>query len=292
MDLHVPVMTREVLNGLALKAGGVYWDGTFGRGGHSTAILAGLGKGGALFASDRDEQAEEAARALLNDSRFHFRRCSFEEALDWVPDGLAGFVWDLGCSTPQLKDPERGFSFREAGPLDMRMDRSQMLTAAEIVNGWEEKPLADLIYRYGEERLSRKIAARIATRRKQSRIEDTLTLAEICREAYPRRYHRIDPATRTFQALRIAVNGELDQLTASLPLAMNKLAPGGRGVVISFHSLEDRIVKHEFRDAAKTRAFAPVTKKPLVACDDERNANPAARSAKLRVIEKGSEVAV
>ncbi len=283
---HIPVMPEEAIEALDIQAGGVYWDGTFGRGGHSARILAALGENGALYASDRDSEAAGAAAAWSGDPRFHFSSATLEASLAAVPDELSGFLWDLGCSTPQLKDGSRGFSFREHGPLDMRMDRKQSLTAAELVNTLAEEPLANLIYRYGEERYSRRIATRIVERRRLSPIEDTQTLADICRASYPRHNRRIDPATRTFQALRIAVNDELGQVERALPQALRKLGYGGRAVVISFHSLEDRIVKHCFRDHARTAGFRLIVKKPLTPGAAEADRNPAARSAKMRVLSR------
>jgi len=282
---HIPVMAREVLEGLAIRKNGTYWDGTFGRGGHSRKILDLLDENGRLLASDRDEQAEATAEAW-DDPRFSFLRGDLERVVGQVPQGLSGLLWDLGCSTPQLKEAVRGFSFSENGPLDMRMDHNQEKTAEHIVNETDEEDLANLIYLYGEERFSRRLAARIVARREVAPITDTHTLADICRDVYPSRFHRIDPATRTFQALRIAVNDELGQLERSLPLALKRLATGGRAVLISFHSLEDRIVKHTFRGLAREGGYHIHTKRPLIACDDERNSNPASRSAKLRVIEK------
>ena len=269
-----------------MRPDGTYWDGTFGRGGHSRMILAGLGENGALVSSDRDETAEREAETI-DDPRFRFIRATLEDALELVPENLSGFLWDLGTSTPQLKDAERGFSFTENGPLDMRMDQSQDLTAAHLVNRTPEHELADIIYKYGEERLSRRIAFRIVEARQQASIQDTETLADICYRVYPRkRHHRIHPATRTFQALRIVVNDELGQLERGLPRALKRLAGGGRAVVISFHSLEDRIVKHSFREHARQGGFNILTKKPLIADEEEREANPASRSAKLRVLER------
>jgi len=280
---HVPVMAKETLEGLVIRPSGFYWDGTFGRGGHSRLILQQLDEEGRLLASDRDEAAEREA-AHLTDPRFRFVRGSLEEVLETITEPLTGFFWDLGTSTPQLREAERGFSFSENGPLDMRMDRRFPPTAADLVNDTPEHELADLIYNYGEERLSRRIARRIVAMRAKHPIEDTATLAEICRASYPRkRHHRIDPATRTFQALRIAVNDELGQLERTLPRALEHLAPGGRATVISFHSLEDRIVKHCFRDHA-SRGYKILTKKPLTPSDGERYENPASRSAKLRVL--------
>lgn len=284
---HIPVLMNQVMEGLQVRPSGCYWDGTFGNGGHSSAILECLDRSGRLYASDRDGLARDyAAQRFGSDSRFEFIFASLEEAVHRVPGALSGWLWDLGVSTDQLVTPERGFSFRQDGPLDMRMDAGQLRSAANLVNELPEKELADLIYHYGEERFSRRIAAQIVTRRKHARIETTAELAEICRFVYPRKRHRIDPATRTFQALRIAVNDELGQLERTLPVALEKLAPGGRAVVISFHSLEDRIVKHCFRGLGREGGFRVVTKRPLVASEAECAANPAARSAKLRVIER------
>lgn len=275
------------MEGLSVQSAGCYWDGTFGNGGHSQLILAQLGVAGRLFASDRDALAAGFARERFADeARFSFLPGTISEVCSQVPDGLQGFLWDLGVSTNQLKDAERGFSFKEDGPLDMRMDRTQELTAATVVNSWPEEDIANAIYRYGEERFSRRIAARIVAQRKSQPFETTGQLADICRAVYPKRYHRIDPATRTFQGLRILVNDELGELERTLPKALDKLAVGGRAVLISFHSLEDRIVKHCFRDLAKRGGFRVLTKKPIVADEAEREANPAARSAKLRVLVK------
>lgn len=288
MDMkHIPVLMEQVLWGLQVKAQGTYWDGTFGNGGHSAAILAALGPEGRLFASDRDALAQAfAEKRFGEEGRFTFLAGSLEDVIDRIPNGLSGLLWDLGVSTDQLVTADRGFSFRLDGPLDMRMDAEQPLSAATLVNETPEKELADLIYKYGEERFSRRIAARIVDLRKQGPIETTGALAEVCRRVYPKKRHRIDPATRTFQALRIVVNDELGQLERTLPLAVDKLAPGGRAVVISFHSLEDRIVKHFFRGLQREGQYEVLTKRPLIADEAEAQANPAARSAKLRVIQR------
>ncbi len=285
MTAHIPVLIKETLEGLAIRPDGCYWDGTFGRGGHTRLILEQLGENGSLVGSDWDETAE-AASQLIEDDRFRFIRGSLSQVVDQTPPNLSGVLWDLGCSTPQLKDPERGFSFKENGPLDMRMDQSQPTTAADLVNETREEDLANLIYKYGEERFSRRIAARIIEWRKEEPFHDTDRLARLCRSVYPKKYHRIDPATRTFQALRIVVNNELGELEDTLPLVLARLAPGGRAVIISFHSLEDRIVKHCFRQHAKEGGYKIITKRPLVADEAEARENPASRSAKLRVIEK------
>ncbi|MCB1042251.1 MAG: 16S rRNA (cytosine(1402)-N(4))-methyltransferase RsmH [Acidobacteria bacterium] len=279
-------MSSEVMEWLAVRPDGFYWDGTFGRGGHSRSILDSLSQQGRLWATDRDEAAQaEAGR--INDRRFTFKRADLLAALDLLPSGMDGFLWDLGVSTPQLTTPQRGFSFQENGPLDMRMDQSEGETAGELINRLQEKELADLIYTFGEERLSRRIARMICEARKQDSQWTTHRLAEICTRAYPRRHHRIHPATRTFQALRIAVNDELNQIETVLPLALNRLNPSGRAVVISFHSLEDRIVKHTFK-AFVAHGFRILTKRPLQANEDERAVNAASRSAKLRAIERGA----
>jgi len=283
---HIPVMVREVFEGLCVRKDGIYWDGTFGRGGHSEKVLSLLSDCGALFASDRDVEASVSAKRFEADSRFTFFSASMTEALTLIPDKLDGFLLDLGVSTPQLKTAERGFSFTDDGPLDMRMDQTQSVKASDLVNGMNEKELADLIFKYGEERLSRRIAHGVVEHRQDAPIMTTAALEEICFKAYPRkRHHRIHPATRTFQALRIAVNNELEQIEKTLPIVLEKLKPGGRGVVMSFHSLEDRIVKHTFRDLSKSGGYQVITKKPLRPSEEEVRDNPASRSTKLRVIE-------
>lgn len=283
---HIPVLLNQTLEGLAIKPAGRYWDGTFGGGGHSGEILARLNEEGRLTATDRDAVAEERAGRYADDPRFQFRRGTIAAMTDELSGPFDGFLWDLGTSMMQLKDPERGFSFKDDGPLDMRMDRRQETTAADLVNEMLEEDLANLIYKYGEDRLSRRIARQVVMARQQARIETTRELAECCKRAYPKKHHRIDPATRTFQALRIAVNDELDQVSDPLPKAVAKLAVGGRAVVISFHSLEDRIVKHCFRELAANGPYRVVTKKPLIADEEEARENPASRSAKLRVLER------
>lgn len=294
---HIPVMMQEVLAGLSLddasqetwRRDGIFWDGTFGQGGHSQAILDRLSVQGRLFSSDHDAVAEDFAKTKLgHEPRFTFLRSALSQAVTQVPDQLTGVLWDLGVSTTQLKDAERGFSFQEAAPLDMRMDHRNPTTAADLVNTMEEKALADLIYKYGEERFSRRIAARVVTKRREAPIEDTATLAELCKYSYPRKHHRIHPATRTFQALRIAVNDELGEIESTLPKMLAKLAPGGRAVVIAFHSLEDRIVKHLFRDLAKAGGYDLITKKPLVPSAAEVAENPASRSSKLRILQRST----
>lgn len=289
-ELHRPVLVPTVLAHLAPAPGQVFVDATFGAGGHALAILGSLRPGGLLVGLDRDAEILEAARARWageTDVRlFHARASELPAVLDEL--GLAavdGVLLDLGVSSYQLGRPERGFSFLAEGPLDMRMDREgQDRTAADLVNRLPASELAELFFRYGEERASRRIAAAIERARGVRPIETTTELAELVRSALGRHRGRIDPATRVFQALRIAVNRELEELEAALPRAMGRLAPGGRLGVISFHSLEDRIVKNAFRDAARRGGWILESRKPIFAGEDEVAANPRARSARLRVL--------
>ena len=283
---HVAVLARESLDALQVRAGGTYVDTTFGAGGHAALILDALGPAGRLIALDADPAA--SARAIA-DSRFTLVQANFRDlAMQLDALGIAtvdGVLFDLGVSSMQLDEAERGFSFRAAAPLDMRMDPSRGESAAEFLATRDEREIADAIYRYGEERASRRIArAIVALRDAGTPVRDTLDLAGVVARAIRAPAHaRIHPATRTFQALRIAVNDELGALRDGLAAALARTAPGGRIAVISFHSLEDRIVKHTFREDPRARA---VTRKPLVAADDEVAANPRARSAKLRVAER------
>lgn len=283
---HVAVLARESLDALQVRAGGTYVDATFGAGGHAALILDALGPAGRLIALDADPAAN--ARAIA-DPRFTLVQANFRDlAVQLDALGIAtvdGVLFDLGVSSMQLDDAERGFSFRAAAPLDMRMDPSRGESAAEFLATRDEREIADAIYRYGEERASRRIArAIVALREAGTPVRDTLDLAGVVARAVRAPAHaRIHPATRTFQALRIAVNDELGALRDGLAAALARTAPGGRIAVISFHSLEDRIVKHTFREDPRARA---VTRKPLVAAGDEVAANPRARSAKLRVAER------
>jgi 16S rRNA (cytosine1402-N4)-methyltransferase len=283
---HVAVLARESLDALQVRAGGTYVDATFGAGGHAALILDALGPAGRLIALDADPAAN--ARAIA-DPRFTLVQANFRDlAVQLDALGIAtvdGVLFDLGVSSMQLDDAERGFSFRAAAPLDMRMDPSRGESAAEFLATRDEREIADAIYRYGEERASRRIArAIVALREAGTPVRDTLDLAGVVARAVRAPAHaRIHPATRTFQALRIAVNDELGALRDGLAAALDRTAPGGRIAVISFHSLEDRIVKHTFREDPRARA---VTRKPLVAAGDEVAANPRARSAKLRVAER------
>lgn len=276
--IHLSVMGREVREGLALQSGGHYLDATLGGGGHSRLILEAL-PDVTLVGIDQDQQALEAcgiSLAVYTD-RIQFWHGNFAN-YPGKPQSFDGIIADLGVSSPQFDTPERGFSFRLTAPLDMRMDQEQSLTASDIINHWSEKELADIFYHYGEERLSRRLAQRIVEKRP---FQTTTQLAEFIAQSVPRayRYGRIHPATRIFQALRIAVNGELTVLETFLERAPQWLKPSGRMGVISFHSLEDRLVKHSFRDNSHLQVL---TKKPIQPQNDELNDNPRSRSAKLR----------
>ena len=300
---HLPVLYPEVLAGLKPAPGGKYIDGTLGAGGHAAGILTLSSPDGRLLGMDRDPRALETARAAL--APFGDRVTIVSASYTHMADAARGFapvdgiLLDLGLSSLQLDDPARGFAFQSEGPLDMRFDPQSELTAAEIVNEWPLDELADILYQYGEERHSRKIAQAIGAARP---LRTTTQLAEVVVRAVGGRRDasRIHPATRTFQALRIAVNGELDTVKEVLPIAVSLLYPGGRLAVISFHSLEDRIVKDYFRLQARgpqndpalpaPAHFVPVlkeiTRKPGVASAEEIARNPRARSAKLRIAEK------
>jgi len=281
---HIPVLSEPVLEGLQVKAGGCYLDATVGGAGHSELILQ-AAENVSLVALDQDLQALAAAKERLQDwgEQVSFVHTNFAR---YEPGELRfdGILADIGVSSTQLDQAQRGFSFRAEAPLDMRMDSTQELTAEEIVNHWDEKTIADTIYEYGEERLSRRIARKIIDGRPFS---TTTELAYAVGGAFPpkARRGRIHPATRTFQALRIAVNGELDVLTDFLAKAPDWLNPGGRLAVISFHSLEDRIVKYAYRGDERLQI---ITKKPLVASDEEVRGNKRSRSAKLRIAEQKS----
>ncbi|ERN40069.1 S-adenosyl-methyltransferase MraW [Rubidibacter lacunae KORDI 51-2] len=276
---HVSVLCRELIGGLDVRAGGSYLDVTVGGGGHSRSILAAAADV-CLWGIDRDEQALAAARSRLSawENRVVLWHGNFAD-FDPGATRFDGIVADLGVSSPQLDRPERGFSFQHEAPLDMRMDRTQSLTAADIVNHWDADALADVFYHLGEERLSRRIARAVVAQRP---FASTTALAEAIARSVPRkyRYGRIHPATRAFQALRIAVNGELDALDTLLARAWQWLVPGGKIGIISFHSLEDRRVKLCFRNCPE---LTVLTKKPLIAAEDELATNSRARSAKLRI---------
>ena len=292
MPTHEPVMVAEILDWLEPSRGGLFVDCTVGLGGHSRALLrAGATR---LLGIDRDTEALRVAADVLAEwsDRIELVHADFRDLARILDDrgigGMAGAVADLGVSSMQFDEEGRGFSFGRDEPLDMRMDRTEGPTAADLISGLEEEELANVIYRYGEERFSRRIARGIVRAREAGPIATTGQLAEIVRRAVPRRgYQRIDPATRTFQALRIWVNRELERLDDFLAGASRRLLAGARLAVITFHSLEDRIVKHTFRALEHGEAAVRVlTRHPLVPGDEELARNPRARSAKLRVIER------
>ena len=304
---HLPVMFPQVMEGLRVLEDGTYLDGTFGRGGHARGVLQRLGEGGRLLLMDKDPEAIAVAeREFGADARVAIRRGSFGDLAQWdaVSGGLDGVLFDLGVSSPQLDVAGRGFSFGKDGPLDMRMDPESGESAAEWLARADEREIADVLWRYGEERMSRRIARAIVQRRAQRPFTRTADLAEVIASAVPRGRGDIHPATRSFQAIRIHVNRELEDLERGLQAAHDALRPGGRLVVISFHSLEDRIVKRFITSRAKAPpgnrrlpeagGFVPTLRevgdaqKPTA---DEVAANPRARSAVLRVAEKIAGVA-
>ena len=304
--IHKPVLLAEVLEALQPKPGGRYGDGTLGAGGHAFAILEASSPTGWLFGCDRDGAAVEAARERLAPfaGRFELRRGNFTELAGWIEPGLCdGVLLDLGVSSPQLDRAERGFSFQQDGPLDMRMDLRQTLTAAELVNGLGEAELARIFWELGEEPQARRLAKAIVQQRQLRRFETTGQLAGWMERMAPRHGKKRHPATRVFQALRMAVNDEKSSLRSGLAAALTILRPGGRLAVITFHSLEDRIVKEFGRERARNYTFegevdVPELRRP---CSPELRwvhrkavqpgggevaANPRARSAQMRVMEK------
>jgi 16S rRNA (cytosine1402-N4)-methyltransferase len=292
---HVPVFPAEIVELLRPRPGGRFLDATLGGGGHARLLLERILPGGILVGLDRDPEVVERLRTEMSAYADSFRlRCSdFAElgaALDEAGiDRVDGILLDLGLSSLQLADPQRGFSFTAAGPLDMRFDRRSGPTAAELLAALSERELAELIYRYGEERASRRLARRIAERRRQAPLRTTTELAELAAGAVPRRRpgrRAIHPATRLFQALRIAVNDEMGSLERALAAGPPRLAPGGRMAVIAFHSLEDRAVKLRFRELARAGRYRLVTRRPLRPGEAEVVRNPRSRSARLRVLER------
>jgi len=299
---HLPVLYAQVLDGLRVKADGTYLDGTFGRGGHARGVLQQLGPGGRLLLMDKDPEAIAVAeREFGADARVSIRRGSFADLADWeaTAAGLDGVLFDLGVSSPQLDVAERGFSFAKDGPLDMRMDPDAGESAAQWLARADEREIADVLFTYGEERQSRRIARAIVQRRAQQPLVRTAQLAELIASVMPRGDSKIHPATRSFQAIRIFINRELADLETGLDAAHARLKPGGRLAVISFHSLEDRIVKQFIARHAKAppanrrlpvaETFVPTLKAigdARKADDAELAANPRARSAMLRVAEK------
>jgi 16S rRNA (cytosine1402-N4)-methyltransferase len=301
---HLPVLYKEIIHALQPMRGGRYVDGTLGAGGHARGILEACAPDGQLLGLDVDPQALEIARKTLApyEHRIHLAQASYTtltaqlQQLSW--DEVDGIVLDLGASSMQFDTPERGFSFMQDAPLDMRFGPHALQTAADIVNGYPERELADLIYEYGEERDSRKIARAIVNKRP---LHTTRELVAVIEAVSPRRGDRVHPATKTFQALRIAVNEELSSIREVLPQAVASLRSRGRLAVISFHSLEDRIVKEFFREQSKDLVNPPyeqlyeierkaiikeVNRKPMTPSDEETKNNPRARSAKLRIAEK------
>lgn len=304
--IHLPVLLEEALEGLLVQPDGIYFDCTFGRGGHATAVLARLGPEGRLFAIDKDPQAVQAGRDRLGqDSRFRIQRGTFAMlgrlAQEYGVSGrISGVLLDLGVSSPQLDDPSRGFSFSKDGPLDMRMDPEQGMSAAEWLAQAGEADIARVLQEYGEERFARRIARAIVSVRPERPIVTTQQFSDVIAAAVPARERHKHPATRSFQALRIQVNQELQDLEAVLPQALEALAPGGRLAVISFHSLEDRIVKRFMRRESRGEELPPdlpvtggpppgrlrVVGKAIRAGLAETARNPRARSAVLRVAER------
>ena len=304
---HQTVLLREAVDALTIKPAGVYVDGTFGRGGHSRAILEQLGPNGRLIAFDRDPQAIAAAQSM-NDSRLTIVHRAFGDLTPVLAEvgvsAVDGVLLDVGVSSPQIDDGERGFSFRFDAPLDMRMDTTQGETAAEFLATAGIKDITEVIRSYGEERFAFQIAKKIVATRSERPLTTTGQLAALVRETVRTREPGQDAATRTFQALRIHVNQELEQLALVLPQALDVLQPGGRLVVISFHSLEDRIVKRFMRDEASVdrlpknlplrsvdlpQPHLRLVGKPVKAGDEEVAGNPRARSAVMRVAEKLGE---
>ena len=305
---HKPVLLEECLEGLQIRPDGVYVDGTLGRAGHALEIVRRL-TAGRLIGIDRDQTAIDAARERLAGymDRVTLVHGNFQQLDEILREldlpGADGMLFDLGVSSPQLDDAQRGFSYMHDAPLDMRMDRTAPLTARDVVNGWSYEELRRILYDYGEERYAPAVAAAICRRREERPIETTLELAELIRGAMPAKALREKqhPAKRSFQAIRIAVNGELDALPPMLRAAADGLNPGGRLAVISFHSLEDRIVKKTLQELATGCTCPPefpvcvcgkkprmkiITRKPVTAGPAELTYNPRARSAKLRVAEK------
>ncbi|WP_016949069.1 16S rRNA (cytosine(1402)-N(4))-methyltransferase RsmH [Anabaena sp. PCC 7108] len=279
---HIPVLSQEVITGLNIQPGGNYLDLTVGGGGHSRLILE-TAEDVKITAVDQDEDALNAAKENLSEfgNRVNFINSNFAN-YQFPENYYEGILADLGVSSYHLDNPERGFSFRNTANLDMRMNQQQSLTAGDIINEWDEKELADIFFKYGEERLSRRIARRIVEKRP---FDTTTELANAIAYSVPPKYRhgRIHPATRVFQALRIVVNDELNVLETLIEKAPLALVPGGRMVIISFHSLEDRLVKHGLRNSPMLKVL---TKKPIIAGEEEISQNVRSRSAKLRIAEK------
>ena len=292
--MHIPVMCGEIINYLNLAAGKTIVDATIGMGGHSLKIIERISPGGKLIGIDRDEDAIKTARSRLGDysASCNFVYGNFIDVDKILSDAgvqkVDGILLDLGVSSAQLDDPLRGFSFQNEGPLDMRLDRNSYRSAYDLVNNLNEDELSELLWNFGEERWHNRIARYLVKEREKHPISTTLELSQAVSRAIPYKYrhYRIHPATRTFQAVRIAVNRELESLEIVIRKAVELLKNNGRICVISFHSLEDRIVKFSFRDFAAKGLLKIITPKPLVPADEEIRQNPKSRSAKLRVAER------
>jgi 16S rRNA (cytosine1402-N4)-methyltransferase len=303
---HIPVLLQETLDHLNLRAGQTVVDCTLGLGGHSIAILKEIGKTGKLIAFEQDKENLKIAKSKLQipnskiKADITYIHDNFENLSEYVKEPIDSILFDLGFSSPHVDNPERGFSFQADGPLDMRYDKRQNLTAEKVINKYSEKDLADIIYKYGEEHRSRIIAKKIIHVRKTKPITSTLQLTRVIASTM-RKKQKIHPATRTFQALRIYVNRELEVLEKALDQAIELLKPKGRIVVISYHSLEDRIVKQKFKYYAQDcicpkelpicqcnfqKKLYILTKRPIIPLGIEVSANPRARSAKMRVAER------
>ncbi|MEQ8210897.1 MAG: 16S rRNA (cytosine(1402)-N(4))-methyltransferase RsmH [Lacipirellulaceae bacterium] len=285
---HIPVLTDEVVAGLAPQPGKLLIDGTYGGGGHTMLLAQAVEPGGKVIALDRDPLALQRRPNGIDEFPVQFAVGNYCDIPEYLREkdisGVDGILLDLGLSSDQLADEERGFSFQADGPLDLRFNTEEGEPAWKLLARLREEPLADLIYDYGEERFSRRIAKKIIERREENPIRTASELAELVRNCIPKNVKsNIDPATRTFQALRIAVNEELDALRIALRDLPNCLNPGGRLAIISFHSLEDRMVKWAFRDDERLEV---ITKRPVEATEAELAVNPRARSAKLRVSQR------
>ena len=288
-DFHTPVLLKEVLDILQPKDGAFYLDATFGAGGYTKAILNAAKCN--VVAIDKDEGAQDFYQLIKNDfdNRLSFYSANFSQIKKIAPrhKKFDGIVFDIGVSTMQLKTASRGFSFANEGPLDMRMSKKITIDANMIVNSFSQEQIANIIYNLGGETKSRKIAKAIVDQRKKQEIKTTTQLAKIVHDCFPIRYYKIDPATKTFQALRIFVNQELEELKKGLDQAASLIAKDGKIIVVSFHSLEDRIVKHAFRDLKiSEQGFEIINKKVITPCKKELEDNPSSRSAKLRAIKK------
>lgn len=303
-DKHKPVLLKEVIENLKIKDNDIFVDTTLGNAGHTKAILESGVTNLTIIGIDADKIAIDHSKAVLKPFELNnqiFLEMTYFDSLEKILEKyqlnhIDKILFDLGFRSDQVDDPQRGFSFLNDGPLDMSFqsslgdieNRQNKLTASQIINEWQEESLADIIYGYGEERFSRRIARAIVKAREEKKIETTTELAEIVKSSVPVFYRRakIHPATKTFQALRITVNDELERFKKTLQFAYEKLSPTGRIAVISFHSLEDRITKRFFREKAKAGEAKLINKKPITASKEELEQNPRARSAKLRIIEK------